>query len=190
MVCSSKKEELLELLMVIINFIECLVLLRVIQRELVLTEAVVHDALLSWDQMDLAEPLYDLSLWSEWFRSHLVFLLEHTPSNKPQHLPCQLLRNVSLSREHPQASLQAGITTSLPSDILRQLRLGDDGTLPFGTLLDLSCPEKRDMWAPCPCLSSKVLTSGGTELSCQGFSAVVSQSMGVSGNMSDMMGTS
>ena len=62
MVSSSKKEELLELLMVIINFIECLVLLRVIQRELVLTEAVVHDALLSWDQMDLAEPLYDLSL--------------------------------------------------------------------------------------------------------------------------------
>ena len=48
--------------MAIINFIECLVLLRVIQRELVLTDAVVHDALLSWDQMDLAEPLYDLSL--------------------------------------------------------------------------------------------------------------------------------
>ena len=62
MVCSSKNEDLLELLMAIINFIECLVLLRVIQRELVLTEAVVHDALLSWDQMDLAEPLYDLSL--------------------------------------------------------------------------------------------------------------------------------
>ena len=62
MVCSSKNEDLLELLMAIINFIECLVLLRVIQRELVLTEAVVPDALLSWDQMDLAEPLYDLSL--------------------------------------------------------------------------------------------------------------------------------
>ena len=62
MVRSSKNEDLLELLMAIINFIECLVLLRVIQRELVLTEAVVHDALLSWDQMDLAEPLYDLSL--------------------------------------------------------------------------------------------------------------------------------
>ena len=62
MVRSSKNEDLLELLMAIINFIECLVLLRVIQRELVLPEAVVHDALLSWDQMDLAEPLYDLSL--------------------------------------------------------------------------------------------------------------------------------
>ena len=62
MVCSSKNEDLLELLMAIINFIECLVLLRVIQRELVLTDAVVHDALLFWDQLDLAEPLYDLSL--------------------------------------------------------------------------------------------------------------------------------
>lgn len=106
----------------------------VIQREMVPMDAGIHDALLPLNQQDVAEFIINLGLLPDKVRTQLVHILEHTPSNKPQHEPCQLLRVLSLSREHPQATLKAGIVSSGPSKILRWSRLGDGGTLPVGTL--------------------------------------------------------